>query len=382
MTHPTFTFATATEIRFGRGTAADAVPDLARLGRRLLLVTGASALRSAWLPEALATEGCETTVFSVPGEPDVAMIEAGVAAARLMGAQAVIAIGGGAVVDAGKAIAALVPATRPMLDHLEVVGRGLPLEQPPLPFVALPTTAGTGAEVTRNAVIAVPEARRKVSLRDRAMLPDLAIVDPSLTDACPRAVTLASGLDAITQVIEPYLCTRANPMTDALCRDAILVGLTALRTLMDREDPEARDAMAWVSLCGGLALANAGLGVVHGLAGPLGGLTGAAHGAICGVLLPHGLTLNDARVVDPKVRARLNEVRDWIAQALGCAPDIAFDSLAHWASDCGLPALTDLGVTADAQAQAAEAAASSSSMKANPVALSAEDLRGMMAQAG
>jgi alcohol dehydrogenase class IV len=382
MTHPTFTFATATEIRFGRGTAADAVPDLARLGRRLLLVTGASALRSAWLPEALAAERCETTVFSVPAEPDVAMIEAGIAAARLMEAQAVIAIGGGAVVDAGKAIAALVPATRPMLDHLEVVGRGLPLEQTPLPFVALPTTAGTGAEVTRNAVISVPDARRKVSLRDRAMLPDLAIVDPSLTDDCPRAVTLASGLDAITQVIEPYLCTRANPMTDALCRDAIPVGLAALRTLMDREDADARDAMAWVSLCGGLALANAGLGVIHGLAGPLGGLTGAAHGAICGVLLPHGLALNDARVDDPKVRARLNEVRDWIATALGCGSDAAFDGLARWASDCGLPALTDLGVSAEAQAQAAEAAASSSSMKANPAALTAEDLRGMMKQAG
>jgi alcohol dehydrogenase class IV len=145
------------------------------------------------------------------------------------------------------------------------------LTVPPLPMVALPTTAGTGAEVTRNAVIGVPEARRKVSLRDPAMLPRLALVDPALTDGCPWGVTLASGLDALTQVIEPYLCTRANPMTDALCRAAIPLALPALMRLDEAEDPAARDAMAYVSLSGGLALANAGLGAVHGLAGVIGG---------------------------------------------------------------------------------------------------------------
>lgn len=382
MTHSPFTFATASEIRFGRGAATAAVPDLADLGQRLLLVTGANPERAGWLGAALAEAGCAVTAFAIPGEPDVARIEAGVAAAREAGAQAVVAIGGGAAVDAGKAIAALVPATRPMQDHLEVVGKGLPLERPPLPFAALPTTAGTGAEVTRNAVIAVPEARRKVSLRDRAMLPALAIVDPALTDSCPRGVTLASGLDAITQVIEPYLCTRANPMTDALCRDAIPAGLSALRRLMEAESPEARDAMAWVSLCGGLALANAGLGVIHGLAGPLGGLTGAPHGAICGVLLPHGLALNAERASDPGLAARFGEIRSWIGAALDCRPEDAFDRLAAWARSCGLPTLTALGVPAEAQAEAAEAAAGSSSMKANPVALTPEDLRGMMQRAG
>ncbi|MGR3448352.1 MAG: iron-containing alcohol dehydrogenase, partial [Paracoccus sp. (in: a-proteobacteria)] len=292
-----FAFATATEILFGRGQADGAPGRIAAMGRRVLLVHGRDAGRSAGLRAGLRAEGCAIAGFPVEAEPDMALIDAGVDAGR--GVDVVVAMGGGAVIDAGKAIAALIPATRPMLDHLEVVGQGLPLDHPPLPFVAMPTTAGTGAEVTRNAVIGVPEHRRKVSLRDARMLPRLAIVDPGLTDGCPRGVTLASGLDAITQVIEPYVGTRANPLTDALCRDAIPRGLAAIRRLMEDDDAAARDEMAWVSLCGGLALANAGLGAVHGLAGPLGGLTGAGHGAICGTLLPHVLVANRRGVADP-----------------------------------------------------------------------------------
>ncbi|NDR59724.1 iron-containing alcohol dehydrogenase [Aliiruegeria sabulilitoris] len=373
-----FAFATATEILFGRGKARETVPALAALGERIMVVCGADAGRAAWLCDALEAEGRHVLRFQVPGEPDMDLIDAGVSAARAAAVDAVIALGGGAAIDAGKAIAALVPSERPMLDHLEVVGRGLPLEAAPLPFAAIPTTAGTGTEVTRNAVISVPEARRKVSLRDLAMLPRLAIVDPALTDGCPRGVTLASGLDAITQVMEPYLCTRANPLTDALCRDAIPAGLAALPRLMAGEDPEARDAMAWVSLCGGLALANAGLGVIHGLAGPLGGLSGAAHGAICGALLPHGLALNAARAKDTEVQRRFDEIRGWIASAIPAAEGDAFGALATWSTRCGLPGLDALGVSAEDRAAAAEAAATSSSMKANPVALTVSELKAMM----
>ncbi|SDL59555.1 iron-containing alcohol dehydrogenase [Aliiruegeria lutimaris] len=373
-----FAFATATEILFGRGKALETVPALAALGERIMVVCGADAGRAAWLCDALEAQGCHVLRFRVPGEPDMDLVDAGVFAARSAAVDAVIALGGGAAIDAGKAIAALVPSERPMLDHLEVVGRGLPLEAAPLPFAAIPTTAGTGTEVTRNAVISVPEARRKVSLRDLAMLPRLAIVDPALTDGCPRAVTLASGLDAITQVMEPYLCTRANPLTDALCRDAIPAGLAALPRLMEGEDPEVRDVMAWVSLCGGLALANAGLGVIHGLAGPLGGLSGAAHGAICGALLPHGLALNAARVSDTEAQRRFNEIRGWITSAIPAAEGEAFDALASWSTDCGLPGLDALGVSAKDRAAAAEAAATSSSMKANPVALTVAELNAMM----
>ncbi len=376
-----FAFATADMIRFGRGEAIQAVPALAALGARVLLVTGATPARVAWLKDALEAEGVVVTAFPVAKEPDVALVEAGVALAREAGAKAVIAIGGGAVVDAGKAIAALAPATGPMLDHLEVVGKGLPLVAEPLPFAALPTTAGTGAEVTKNAVIAVPEAQRKVSLRDPRMLPTLAIVDPALTDNCPRGVTLGSGLDAVTQVIEPYLSSKANPLTDAICRDAIPKGLVAIRQIMAGEKPEARDALAWVSLCGGLALANAGLGVVHGLAGPLGGLSNAAHGAICGALLPHGMRTNAAVGTDPVLQSRIAEVQGWIALAFGGAPGDAFDTLHKWSREAGLPGLDAQGITNTARAQAAKDAVSSSSMKANPVALTEEQLLDLMERA-
>lgn len=373
-----FAFATATEILFGRGQAQGAAARIRALGRSVLLVHGADGRRADWLADALT--GCAVTRLAVPREPDLPMIEAALDAAR--GADVVVALGGGAVIDAGKALAACLTMTRPVIDHLEVVGQGLALDHAPLPFVAIPTTAGTGAEVTRNAVIGVPEARRKVSLRDARMLPRLAIVDPALTDGCPRAVTLASGLDAITQVIEPYVSTRANPLIDALCRDAIPQGLAALIRLMEAEDPAARDAMAWVSLCGGLALANAGLGVVHGLAGPLGGLTGAPHGAICGALLPHALVANRRAVTDP---ARLDQVGGWIGAAFGrpaAGLEEAAARLSNWSRAAGLPGLERLGIDARAQALAAEAAAASSSMKANPAPLPPEALRALMRAAG
>lgn len=368
-----FAFLTATEILFGRGQAAQATTRVKALGTRVFLLHGTPA-RADWLAEALAEQGCTVSRFVVQGEPDIAMIEAATMAAT--GAQVVVSLGGGAVIDAGKAVAAMVPATRPLMDHLEVIGKSLPLDHAPLPFIAIPTTAGTGAEVTRNAVIGSPEHQRKVSLRDKRMLPALAIIDPSLTDHTPKTITLASGLDAITQVIEPYICTRANRLTDALCRDAIPQGLRALRRLMVNEDAQARDDMAWVSLCGGLALANAGLGVIHGLAGPLGGLLPAPHGAICGTLLPHGLALNAARAADA---TRIRQVVGWIAEAFDTPYETALPTLARWSRQNGLPSLAQMGFTPHQLHQAAEAAATSSSMQANPARLSASDLAILMA---
>jgi len=370
-----FSFRTAGEIIFGRGRAMDPLAGLALSDTRVLLVRGANPARSAAMRAGLVAQGCLLEEFVADREPDLDLIDKGIKAARAFGAERVVALGGGSVIDTAKAIAALVPAERPMLDHLEVVGKGLPLEIPPLPCVALPTTAGTGAEVTRNAVIAVPEHRRKVSLRDPKMLPRLAVIDPALTDGTPRDVTLASGLDAITQVIEPYICARSNPMTDALCRVAIPQGLRALHCLITgAETPEARDALCWTSLCGGMALANAGLGVIHGLAGPLGGVSGAAHGAICGALLPHGLAMNAARISDPARLQRFDEIRGWIAGVLDCAPQDAFAALAHWQTAAGLPGLAAQGVQYADLRPVAEAAAVSSSMKANPVALGPDDL--------
>lgn len=369
------------EIRFGRGEAAGAAAWLAARARHVLLVQGANPQRAAFLVEQLhAAQMCVST-FTVAHEPTLANIEQGVDLARQRGVDAVVSLGGGAVIDAGKAIAALVKADGPLIDYLEVVGNGRILASAPLAFVALPTTAGTGAEVTKNAVINVPAHRRKVSLRDNRMLPDLAIIDPALTDNSPRSVTLASGLDALTQVIEPYICNRATPYTDALCRAAIPQGISALMQLMKQECPESRDAMAWVSLCGGLALANAGLGVIHGLAGPLGGLCDAPHGALCGSLLPFGLMLNNTHVTDPALLARFDEIRRWFANALGVPPMQAFDALRDWRLQAGLGSLSTLGVPHEALESAALAASSASSMKANPVPLTYNHLLGMLQQA-
>ncbi|MEN8838216.1 MAG: iron-containing alcohol dehydrogenase [Celeribacter marinus] len=369
-----FSFLTASEIRFGRGEAMRSVARIVELANNkpVLLIGGQSAKRSDWLATALTECGCDVRRMSVDVEPDLNVIERGLSAGDGVGA--VVALGGGSVIDAGKAIAALIPAKRPIMDHLEVVGRGLPLDVAPLPFVAITTTSGTGAEVTKNAVISVPAHRRKVSLRDARMLPDLAVVDPSLTDHCPKQITLTSGLDAITQVIEPYLCTKANPFTDALCRDAIPRGLRALNILMQHEDEAARDELAYVSLCGGIALANAGLGVIHGLAGPLGGLTGAAHGALCGALLPHGLEVNAFAVTDDHFGSRIEDVRQWIARELGRTPESAFETLAAWSRSHGLQGLDELGLCDADLKDAAHAASTSSSMKANPVVLSYDNL--------
>jgi len=370
-------------IAFGRGEAARAPALFAAFGGRGVVVHGAAAARAEWLIAGLAGQGVAVAALPCGGEPTLVMLEAAIAAAREHGALWVAGIGGGAVLDLAKAVAALVPAPGGAMDHLEVVGRGLPLVADPLPFIALPTTAGTGAEATRNAVIGLPERRRKVSLRDARMLARLAIVDPDLTDGCPRAVTLASGLDAVVQVIEPYVSNRATPFTDALVRPAIGSGLAALMTLMQGEDRAARDAMAWVSLCGGLALANGGLGAVHGLAGVIGGTTGAAHGAICGALLAPVLAANLAACPPASTgHRRLLEVCEIIAGLLAVPVAQAPSALGRWIAAAGLPRLSALGLAASDHGAVAEAALASSSMRGNPVALPVAALRRVLAAAG
>ncbi len=360
-------------ILFGRGEAAKAAGLIAGFGERVLVVHGASLLRAEGLILDLTASGCELQLYPCASEPTVAMLEEAIYYCRGFEPQVVVAIGGGAVLDLGKALAAMLPASTPLLDHLEVVGRGRALPHAPLPFVALPTTSGTGAEATKNAVLGVPDQGRKVSLRDGRMLARLAIIDPALTDHCPRGVTLASGLDAITQVIEPFVCTRANAFTDALTRPAIGMGLRALRRLMQSEDAVARDQMAWVSLCGGLALANAGLGVVHGLAGVIGGVTTAAHGAICGALLGPAIAANRAKA-SGQASERLAEVCALIAAAFDCSAQAAPETLTRWSRSVGLPNLAEQGLRPDQHASVAAAALAASSMKANPVALSPSDL--------
>jgi len=378
---PPFAIAMPQRILFGRGEAQKAPILLAPFGQRGLIVHGANPARAQWLLDALHAAGIATLALPCPSEPTLPMLEDALTAARPFHPDWVAAIGGGAALDLGKALAALIPAATHPLDHLEVVGKGLPLATPPLPFIALPTTAGTGAEATKNAVIGLPTHGRKVSLRDDRMLARLALVDPTLTDNTPRATTLASGLDAITQVIEPFVSSKATPFTDALTAPAIPQGLHALKRLMEAEDPQARDALAHVSLTGGIALANAGLGAVHGLAGVIGGLTPAPHGAICGALLAPILRLNRAKATDETAR-RLDTVFHHIAQSLGGRPEDAPETLASWAAKAGLPGLTAQGLPASLHDETAQAALASSSMKGNPVPLIVDDLVTALRAAG
>lgn len=376
-----FSLQTPAQILFGRGMKDRAADAVASFGLRGVLVHGGNPARADWLAQSLRAKGCSLTTISCATEPTLPMLEAALSITRPFDPAWVLAIGGGAVLDMGKALAALIPSPSPPMDHLEVVGRGLPLSATPLPFIALPTTAGTGAEATKNAVIGLPDHRRKVSLRDDRMLARLAIIDPSLTDHCPWSITLASGLDAVVQVIEPYLSTRANDFTDALARPAIARGLAALLRLSQGEDQTARNELAWVSLSGGLALANAGLGAVHGLAGPIGGMCPAPHGAICAVLLGPVLAMNRRRLSNPVAAKRMEEVCQIIADCFGGTSHDAPMMIANWLRRVRLPGLTAQGLLPSSHAEVAEAALQASSMKANPANLSKSDLMDILSQA-
>ena len=288
-----FEFATAGRIMAGAGRVAELPGLLAGLGSRVLVCTGANPARHAGL---LAGLGLPAAVLEVAGEPTVELARAGVAAAREHGADVVAAIGGGSVIDAGKAVAMLLGNGGDPLDYLEVIGSGRAITEPAVPCVAVPTTAGTGAEVTANAVLASPEHRLKASLRSPLMIPRVALVDPQLTVSCPPPVTAASGLDALTQCLEPLVSPRASPLTDGLASEGLRRAAAGLRAAYaDGEDLAARADMATCALLGGMALANAKLGAVHGLAGVIGGIADVPHGIACATLL--------APVIDANVHA-------------------------------------------------------------------------------
>jgi len=319
--------------------------------------------------------GCNVISVFGQGEPTCADVDAATEVGRAAQVDVVVAIGGGAVLDLGKAVAAMITAKGVVLDYLEGVGGGLSLTADPLPYVAIPTTAGTGSEVTKNAVIGVPSAGCKVSLRDDMMLPRLAIIDPTLTDGTPASITFSSGFDAVTQVIEPYLSIRANPLTDALCQAAIPMGLAALAHLARQEDENARDQIAYVSMIGGLALANAGLGAVHGLAGVIGGRFSAPHGLICARLLGPVLRLNkEAEEAASGVTKRYSDIARWISSAFDLPSETAFEMLNDQLDRLALPRLgqwIEPGI--DLRAISTEAL-TTSSIKSNPNVLTVEQL--------
>ena len=374
-----FEFATAARIVFGAGSVSEVAPAARALGSRPFLVTGCDRGE-------LARAGLEGAIFLVRGEPAVGLVREGVRAAIAEKAGVIVAIGGGSAIDAGKAIAGLLRNGPEPLDYLEVVGRGQPLANPAAPFIAVPTTAGTGAEVTRNAVLASPEHRVKASLRSPYLLPRLAVVDPQLTLSLPPAITASTGLDALTQLLEAWVSVRANPMTDAYCREGLpLVARSLRRAFRDGTDLAARTDMSLAALLSGLALANGGLGAVHGFAAPIGGMFDAPHGAVCAALLPHATAVNIAalRSRDPGGdRLRRYEAA---ARALTGNGAASAHELPQWLNelcrDLGIPGLASYGAGDEHIADFVAQAARSSSMKGNPIVLTEAELREILARA-
>jgi alcohol dehydrogenase class IV len=383
---PTFEFATAGRVVFGAGRLEEVVSLARGWGRRALVVTGRQPERAEALTRRLRAAGIELSTWAVTGEPTTLAVQAGWERARAAGCDWVAGIGGGSVVDTAKALSVLLTNEGGLLEHLEVIGGARPLERPGVPCVAIPTTAGTGAEVTRNSVLASPDHRVKVSLRSPFLLPRVALVDPLLTHDLPPELTASTGLDALTQLIEPYVCARANPLTDGFCREGLPRVARSLRRACERgDDAAAREDMALASLLGGLALANAGLGAVHGFAGPLGGMFPAPHGAVCAALLPHVMAANVAaleqRHPESPARARYDEA----ARLLTGRPQaVARDGIA-WVRalvrDLGVPGLAAFGVTPRDFPALVEKAARASSMKANPIRLTPGELEAVLAAA-
>lgn len=374
-----FEFATATAILFGAGTRREVARRACEWSHSAFVVTGRDATRAAPIVDALRVAGAECATWHVAGEPGVDEALAAAEAARAAGAGVVIGIGGGSVLDLAKAAAALLTNPGDPLDYLEVVGRAQPLSRPPAPCIAVPTTAGTGSEVTRNAVLRDARQGVKVSMRSPLMLPRLAVVDPEFTLDLPPALTASTGMDALTQVIEPYLSVRANPLTDGFCAEGIVRAARSLRrAVADGADLAARTDMALASLMGGLALANAGLGAVHGFAAPIGGRFGAPHGAVCAALLPAVMRVNldVERRREPRspVIARFATVARWLTGDPASTADEGIAWLEALRQDLGIPRLAHYGITPAEAPWLVEAASRASSMRGNCVALEARDL--------
>ena len=381
-----FEFATATRIIFGQGTIREVAPLAAEMGSRAFVVTGRTCQRAEPLLEQLNKQRIKCVTFNVPGEPTTTIAKAAVEQARQAKSDLVISIGGGSVLDTGKVIAAMLTNSGRLEDYLEVVGRGKPLTRGPVPHIAIPTTAGTGAEVTRNAVLGVSEHQVKVSMRSPFMLPRLAVVDPVLTYSMPPLVTAGTGLDALTQLMEVYVSNKANALTDGICREGLRRAARSLRQAYENgSDHAAREDMAIASLFGGLGLANAKLGAVHGFAGPLGGMISAPHGVICARLLPFVCEANvqalQRRAADSAALARYDE----IAQLLtATATAQAVDGVAWVQELCEalkVPPLTEFGLGEQDFPTVVAKSQKSSSMKGNPITLTDDELMEILKKA-
>ena len=381
-----FEFATAGRIIFGQGKVGEVGQLAVQMGKHALVITGSHVERAAGLIQVLEDKGMRVTTFQVRREPDTGIVAEGSRLARLRRCDVVIGMGGGSVIDAGKAIAALVTNHGDIFDFLEVVGKAQTITRPPLPYIAIPTTAGTGAEVTKNAVLVSKEHGVKVSMRSYMLLPRIVVVDPELTYSMPPHVTANTGLDALTQLIEAYVSLNANPITDGMCREGIMRSARSLEiAYRDGNNAAAREDMAIASLLSGMALANAKLGAVHGFAAPLGGMFNAPHGAICARLLPIVMETNVQALKTREIGSRALKRYDEIAQMITGDGKAKAEKGVEWVRDLckrlDVEPLSGLGLSRSDIPEIVERAKRASSMKGNPVELTDKELTGILERA-
>ncbi len=373
-----FEYATATKIVFGSG-KSNSLPQLLKdFGRKVLLVTGKNSDRHESVVHGLRNENFDVTFYSIEKEPATDIVSEGADLVRVKNCTAVVGVGGGSVIDGAKAIAALAPNKGNLLDYLEVIGRGKALEQKPLPFIAVPTTAGTGAEVTKNAVILSPEHKVKVSLRSDLMIPRVAVVDPELTLSMTPEITAATGMDALTHLLESFVSNQSNAFIDALCREGMHRIAASLETAyFDGSNRVAREDMAFAAMLGGMALANVKLGAVHGFAGPIGGMFSAPHGAVCASLLPAVMNVNYKAVKKQNLQhsiEKYNELgRILTGNTAAAAPD-GIEWVERMLQKLQILKLSSFGMDSSVFPALVEKAKNASSMKGNPVVLSDDEL--------
>ena len=375
----TFEFFSAGRVLFGAGSLEELPKVVDSYGRKALVVRSPFAGNYDKLAAILEETNIEHAACIVDVEPSIETVNRVVEVAQTNHCDFVIGIGGGSVIDTAKATAAVLTNGGELIDYLEVVGKGKIVNNRCAPLVAIPTTAGTGSEVTRNAVITIPDKRVKVSMRSNLILPWVVIVDPRLTLSIPPQVTASTGMDAFIQVIEPYVSSRANLMTDILCLEGISKAAAFLRRVYYHgDDLEARTNMCFVSLMGGLALANAGLGAVHGIASVIGGMYPAPHGEVCASLLTAVMRANISALMSRTPESRVIQRYERIAHLVTGNSKASFSDGIEWfiklCQDLEIPRLKRLGVKKDEFPQIVISSKLSSSIKSNPIELTDSEL--------
>lgn len=382
---PAFILSRLPRIVFGAGCFDQLAPETARLGRHALVVTGARSFRAGphWprLMQALAANNIAVESLAVAGEPTAELVDNAVTAFKGAGVDVVVGLGGGSALDAAKAIAGLLPSGASVMDHLEIVGRGIPYHGPALPLIAVPTTAGTGCEATRNAVISrIGPDGFKRSFRHDALMPALALVDPALLDGAPRAVLAANGMDALTQLMESFTSTRANALTDGLAWAGLEAVAEGFMAALDG-NPAGQARMAFAAMVSGICLAHTGLGAVHGLASPLGAAFPIPHGTVCGTLVAAVTQANIAalRERDPLGPALPKYRRLGTLLGGGDGLDTLEATLQRWVDALAMPRLSGFGMT-EADIPGIVAASGGTSMQTNPLVLSEAELSAILRQ--